>query len=143
METIKVSPNVEFDVIYADGERKRVPEGVLFGVEKDNSMALHNGTDCSAVWFAAANAMLVALNACDALPKFVLLSLTETEETGGRSRQQYLVSHSRYFPSGTNGFSAACSEYAGGCFQAGGRWSGCLCVPSGSSSGERNGNSRR
>ena len=79
METIKVSPNVEFDVIYADGERKRVPEGVLFGVEKDNSMALHNGTDCSAVWFAAANAMLVALNACDALPKFVLLSLTETE----------------------------------------------------------------
>lgn len=79
METIKVSPNVEFEVIYADGERKRVPEGVLFGVEEDNSMVLHNGTDCSAVWFAAADAMLVALNTCDALPKFVLLSLTETE----------------------------------------------------------------
>lgn len=79
METIKESPNVEFDVIYADGERKRVPEGVLFGVEEDNSMVLHNGTDCSAVWFAAADAMLVALNTCDALPKFVLLSLTETE----------------------------------------------------------------
>lgn len=79
METIKVSPNVEFEVIYADGERKRVPEGVLFGVEEDNSMVLHNGTDCSAVWFAAAAAMLVALNTCDALPKFVLLSMTETE----------------------------------------------------------------
>lgn len=79
METIKVSPNVEFEVIYADGERKRVPEGVLFGVEEDNSMVLHNGTDCSAVWFAAADAMLVALNACDALPKFVLRSLTEME----------------------------------------------------------------
>ena len=79
METIKESPNVEFEVIYADGERKRVPEGVLFGVEKDNSMVLHNGTDCSAVWFAAAAAMLVSLNTCDALPKFVLLSLTETE----------------------------------------------------------------
>lgn len=79
METIKKSPNVEFEVIYADGERKRVPEGVLFGVEEDNSMVLHNGTDCSAVWFAAADAMLVALNTCDALPKFVLLSLAETE----------------------------------------------------------------
>ena len=79
METIKVSPNVEFEVIYADGERKRVPEGVLFGVEEDNSMVLHNGTDCSAVWFAAAAAMLVALNTCDALRKFVLLSMTETE----------------------------------------------------------------
>lgn len=79
MKTIKVSHNVEFEVIYADGERKRVPEGVLFGVEEDNSMVLHNGTDCSAVWFAAADAMLVALNTCDALPKFVLLSLAETE----------------------------------------------------------------
>lgn len=79
METIKESPNVEFEVIYADGARKRVPEGVLFGVEEDNSLVLHNGTDCSAVWFAAADAMLVALNTCDALPKFVLLSLTETE----------------------------------------------------------------
>lgn len=77
METIKRSPNVEFEVIYADGERKRVPEGVLFGVEEDNSAVLHNGTDRSAVWFAAADAMLVTLNTCDALPEFVLLSLTE------------------------------------------------------------------
>ena len=28
METIKTSKNVEFDVIYDDGTRKRVPEGV-------------------------------------------------------------------------------------------------------------------
>lgn len=79
MEAIKVSPNVEFEVIYADGQRKRVPDGVLFGVEEDNSITLHNGTDCSAVWFAAAAAMLIALDACDALPEFVLVSLTETE----------------------------------------------------------------
>lgn len=79
METIKESPNVEFEVIYADGTRKRVPEGILFGVEEDNSMTLHDGTDCSAVWFAAAQSMLVALNTCDALPKFVLSSLIETQ----------------------------------------------------------------
>jgi hypothetical protein len=71
METIKESPNVEFEVIYADGERKRVPEGVLLGVEEDGSIALHNGTDCPAVWFAAADGMLVAIEACNALPVFV------------------------------------------------------------------------
>lgn len=71
METIKESPNVEFEVIYADGERKRVPEGVLLGVEEDGSITLHNGTDCAAVWFAAADGMLVAIEACNALPVFV------------------------------------------------------------------------
>lgn len=70
METIKKSPNVEFEVIYADGERKRVQEGVLLGVEDDGSITMHNGTDCAAVWFAAADGMLVALNACNALPAF-------------------------------------------------------------------------
>ena len=70
METIKESPNVEFEVIYADGERRRVSEGVLLGVEEDGSITLHNGTDCAAVWFAAADGMLVALNACNALPAF-------------------------------------------------------------------------
>ena len=69
MEKIKVSP-LEFEVIYADGERKRVQEGVLLGVEEDGSITMHNGTDCSAVWFAAADGMLVALHACNALPAF-------------------------------------------------------------------------
>lgn len=79
METIKESPNVEFEVIYADGERKRVPEGVLYGVEEDGSITLHNGTDCAAVWFAVAGGTLVALNACNALPAFVLSRLTDTQ----------------------------------------------------------------
>ena len=70
METIKESLNVEFEVINADGERKRVPEGVLLGVEEDGSITMHNGTDCAAVWFSAADGMLVALNACNALPAF-------------------------------------------------------------------------
>lgn len=71
METIKERPNVEFEVIYADGERKRVPEGVLLGVEEDGFITLHNGTDRAAVWFAAADGMLVAIDACNALPVFV------------------------------------------------------------------------
>ena len=77
MEAIKVSPNVEFEIIYADGERKRVPEGVLYGVEEDGSITLHNGTDCAAVWFAVTGGMLIALNDSNALPAFVLNRLLD------------------------------------------------------------------
>ena len=55
METIKISSNVEFDVIYADGTRKRVPEGILFGVE-DERIIFHNGTDRPEVAIAVAEA---------------------------------------------------------------------------------------
>lgn len=44
MEAIKTSKNVEFDVIYADGTRRHVREGVLFEI-KGNEMTFHNGTD--------------------------------------------------------------------------------------------------
>lgn len=44
MEEIKTSTNVEFDVIYADGTRRRVTEGILFGVENER-IIFHNGTD--------------------------------------------------------------------------------------------------
>jgi len=55
MQEIKVSDNVEFDVIYADGTRKRVPEGVLFGVE-DERIIFHNGTARPEVIVAVAEA---------------------------------------------------------------------------------------
>ena len=55
MEEIKTSTNVEFDVIYADGTRRRVTEGVLFGVENER-IVFHNGTDRPAVMVAVAEA---------------------------------------------------------------------------------------
>ena len=55
MEEIKTSTNVEFDVIYADGTRKRVTEGILFGVE-DERIIFHNGTDRPAVVIAVVEA---------------------------------------------------------------------------------------
>lgn len=67
METIKVSPNVEFEVIYDDGEKCRVHEGVLFGVNEKGGMILHNGTDEPAVWLAAAEILLEALWESNAL----------------------------------------------------------------------------
>lgn len=56
MDPIKTSTNVEFDVIYADGERKHVPEGVLFGVDNEH-MVTHIGTSRPEVLFAVASAL--------------------------------------------------------------------------------------
>lgn len=53
MEPIKISENVEFEVIYADGTRKRVREGVLFEAE-DKTITFHNGTDRPEVMYVAA-----------------------------------------------------------------------------------------
>lgn len=75
METLKVSPNVEFEVIYADGEKLRVQEGILFGLDDEGGMILHNGTDEPAVWLAAAEILLEALwesNALKVLAKGML-----------------------------------------------------------------------
>lgn len=61
MEMIKESKNLEFDVIYDDGTRKRVKKGVLHEVENEE-IIFHNGTDRPEVWIAAAEDMLKALN---------------------------------------------------------------------------------
>lgn len=55
MEAFKTSKNVEFDVIYADGTRRHVTEGVLFEVENEK-IVFHNGTDRPEVMIAAAEA---------------------------------------------------------------------------------------
>lgn len=60
METIKTSKNVEFDVIYADGTRHHVSEGVLFEV-KDDKFTFHNGTDRAEVLIAVAEAAAEAV----------------------------------------------------------------------------------
>ena len=62
MEAIKTSTNVEFDVIYADGTRHHVTEGVLFEV-KDNKLTFHNGTDRAAVMIAVAEAAAEVIGA--------------------------------------------------------------------------------
>ena len=61
MEVIKRANNVEFDVIYDNGTRRRVKEGVLHEVE-DEEIIFHNGTDRAEVWLAAAEDMLKYLS---------------------------------------------------------------------------------
>lgn len=57
MEAIKTSENVEFDVIYADGTRHHVAEGVLFEVENER-IVFHNGTNRANVLFATLEAII-------------------------------------------------------------------------------------
>ena len=61
MEKDKISENVEFDVIYADGTRRRVQEGILYEAEGD-SMIFHNGTSRGVVLFATTEAALALID---------------------------------------------------------------------------------
>lgn len=61
MEPIKTSPNVEFDIIYADGTRTRVKEGILFAAVEDRIL-FHNGTSRATVLFAAAETALMLID---------------------------------------------------------------------------------
>lgn len=66
MEAIKTTTNAEFDVIYADGTRYHVTEGVLFEVENEK-IIFHNGTDRAEVLLAVAEAAAEAVS-CLKLP---------------------------------------------------------------------------
>lgn len=61
MEAIKTTPNLDFDVIYSDGTRKRVQEGVLYEATEDGDIIFHNGTSKPAVLKAAAETILMSL----------------------------------------------------------------------------------
>lgn len=85
MEAIKTSTNVEFDVVYADGTRRHVTEGVLFGVENER-LVFHNGTDRPAVMIAAAEAasevlgkMGLPVGMVEAILINVIKNITNTE----------------------------------------------------------------
>lgn len=57
MEVIKLTSNMEFDVIYADGTCRHVREGVLHEVD-GNEIIFHNGTSDPAVIIASAEDIL-------------------------------------------------------------------------------------
>ena len=69
---------MEFDVIYADGTRKRVPEGVLIEADGHN-LIFHNGTDRAEVVLAAGEALaeIIADIAPEKLRKIFVARLIE------------------------------------------------------------------
>ena len=90
METNKISSNVEFDVIYADGARKRVPEGILFGVENER-MIFHNGTMRPEVIIAVAEAAAEVIGNMH-LPESLLRFITQNilRSLGTRSIEPWI-----------------------------------------------------
>jgi len=56
METVKITKNLEFEVVYSNGVRRDVQEGVLFEFNGDRITA-HVGTDRKACLFAVAEAL--------------------------------------------------------------------------------------
>ena len=85
MEEIKTSTNVEFDVIYADGTRRRVTEGILFEVENER-IVFHNGTDRPGVVIAVVEAaaevignMQLPVDMLEPILINILNNLTHTE----------------------------------------------------------------
>ena len=59
---IKQTKNMEFDVIYADGTKRHVKEGILFEACEDNSTVLHLGTQRPEVYKAFFNGALEFAN---------------------------------------------------------------------------------
>ena len=80
MEVIKKSSNVELDVIYADGTRKRVKEGILYEAEESGTMVFHNGTDKVEVLLAATETMLVSLKKIGPGLEALAIGMVLTEE---------------------------------------------------------------
>ena len=88
MMPIKTSENVEFDVIYADGTRHHVREGVLFEV-KDNELTLHNGTDRADALIAIAAAAAEVVGDLDLKPweRYFLFKGISHHILGGKDKE--------------------------------------------------------
>jgi len=80
MEKDKISENVEFEVLYADGTRRRVSEGILFGVD-DEQITFHNGTNRGSVLFATAESALALIDHCGLTKLFSLYIRSDPEDT--------------------------------------------------------------
>lgn len=61
-EPIKITDNLEFDVIYSDGTRRHVKEGFLFEACEDNTTAFHIGTERPEVFMAFFRATIEMMN---------------------------------------------------------------------------------
>lgn len=81
METVKKCKKVEFDVIYDDGTRRRVKEGVLYEAEASGDMIFHNGTSHLEVLTAAAETALVSLHSIGPGLEVLALGMAISDES--------------------------------------------------------------
>lgn len=93
MEVIKTSSNVEFDVIYADGTRKRVTEGLLYEADETGDVIFHNGTSRPEVLMAAAEYNLRTLHEIGPGLEALAIGMVLSEES--RSALKHLLSFAK------------------------------------------------
>jgi len=80
MDAIKISPDTQFDVLYADGTKHHAAEGVLFEA-RGNDLIFHLGTSRPEVLFAVAEALTEAIDSMGLGDAFVrYLKLPDEQE---------------------------------------------------------------
>lgn len=84
MEPIKTCKNVVFDVIYDDGTRHRVEEGVLVEV-RGEELTFHNGTNRLSVLFSAVQALFEVIDILGVWERFIEYINPKVPEEGGES----------------------------------------------------------
>lgn len=87
MEAIKTSKKVEFDVIYADGTRRHVSDGVLIEAE-DQHMIVHIGASKVSVIFAAVEALTETIAELGLSKVFMNYIMSAPESEGGDNHVQ-------------------------------------------------------
>jgi len=80
MEVLKISDSVSFDVIYGDGTKRHVSEGVCLEA-CDNEIIFHNGTCDPAVTVAAAEDLLRHLRAMGAGLALLVIKMNMSDES--------------------------------------------------------------
>ena len=89
MEPIKTTKNLEFDVIYADGTRQHVAEGILIGAN-GRHLTLYSGTPRPEVVFSAGEAIAESIDYIKAPVKLKLRFLFRIAKVlfkGGRKNR--------------------------------------------------------
>ncbi len=92
VEIIKHTENMGFDVIYADGTRRHVAEGILYEVD-GNEIIFHKGTDRMTVVLACAEDILKYLCMIDHGLEALVLGMSITADAS-----QVLCRLVSYFP---------------------------------------------
>jgi hypothetical protein len=77
MEPIKLTNNLEFDLVYGDGTRTRVKEGILFEAQGEK-MFMHLGSNRKEVLFTIIKCVLEAVGEMDL--SFELMEYLESDD---------------------------------------------------------------
>lgn len=91
MDAIKITENLEFDAIYADGTRRHVAEGVLWEADAEGNLIFHLGTSRLSVITAAAEDVLKFLKLIGPGLKVLAVGMCWTDDS--RAALQELVVH--------------------------------------------------